>query len=113
MLSWSAARPIPIGASWAPNFAKQFPSKRGDSCLLCAPAAKPVVKSCLMLSIHKRDPAVGEIVDGADNAELVVLDSLAQDRCRGLHSGDGEDDVLSDRIVEVVARLINRCLDGR
>jgi hypothetical protein len=64
-------------------------------------------------SVHENDTAVGEIVDGADDAELLFVDGAAQNRRCRLHPGDGGDNVLSNCIVELIAWLIACCIDRR
>src|ERR1700746_1740940 len=62
-------------------------------------------------SVHHLDPPVGEVVHRADDADLLLLYGLAEDRRGGLQLLDVENDVLPDGVLERVTGLVEHGLD--
>src|SRR5580704_16496089 len=61
---------------------------------------------------QKLDPSGVEVIERADDADLPIGNRLVDDRRCGFQSLDVEGDVLPDGVVEHIASLAERRLDG-
>src|SRR4029079_12897800 len=64
-------------------------------------------------STHQVDTPIIEVVDPADNADLLVGHGLVDDRRCRFQLLDIEGHILADRIVELTAALVGNRLDRR